>query len=793
MRAILFALVATLVVVPEWALGQHQFRVDEGWIKSAPTVDQVFKDIVGSDQIDTRARQAAAFDVLADAVRVWTGLVDKKEMTFRALEKLEAYTAAYSQSPYDLTFDDKCRGLSCPAVKFGDKRLEYMVSSKFAREVLTRYFAPQYVDVFMKFKNQAADKADAEFKETVVRLLFRLLAVAALALLGYGLYRLFTWKSRLEKRRVVEWADYNRRTLDQFGSGPEERAAKIDEVFDRRTEGIGFTVNERELKCSLSRQLSTMSPREREALRCAYHLHNLGLMPENNFYIVRLSLVFAQGKGVIFEGGWFMKTVNPANSMEDAIRRFSAAIDVESAVNVAFHDLLVAQSDHPDHPILKRVVSRLFGDGNDLIPTAPLKSGQRGEPPQAGLILGLDSNDPDTWWYFDGEGSLITIAPPGSGKTQSQVFPNLLTWKGSAVVLDVKGEIYDQTSKWRRENVGPVYKFSPLDPATSHCFNPLTQVRSDPEFLWEDARFLADMMVVPSGTKETFWEDRSRDLLTAAIARVCIEPDPGKRRMEDVLDILHGIGWAKFVSYLQARVDIRSMVRAGHSLAGMEDKMKDSVLQSVQTNVSAWAGERIARATKRSDWNPIDLRSAQHPTVYICLKPNEIGSYTSLLRVFIAQHIRGLTGGAIPSRDEHPILFLLDELPRLEYMPPIEEALEIGRQYGLKLWMFAQDLGQLKKAYENANGMIGGCAVRMFMNPSSHDGTAQKISDDIGFRESVLDGSRVKIVEPNILSGPDFKDFVIVMAASAKAARLRKYFAYADPALTSKMATPVIK
>ena len=79
-----------------------------------------------------------------------------------------------------------------------------------------------------------------------------------------------------------------------------------------------------------------------------------------------------------------------------------------------------------DDPLLKKLSSRLHGDGGDLVPGAPLKSGAKGAPVEAGLILGLDEKTPDTWWYYDGEGSLITVAPPGSGKTQSQVFPNLL-------------------------------------------------------------------------------------------------------------------------------------------------------------------------------------------------------------------------------------------------------------------------------------------------------------------------------------------------------------------------------
>ena len=43
-----------------------------------------------------------------------------------------------------------------------------------------------------------------------------------------------------------------------------------------------------------------MSPREREALRTAYHLYNLDLMgAETNFFVVRFGLVYAEGKAVI--------------------------------------------------------------------------------------------------------------------------------------------------------------------------------------------------------------------------------------------------------------------------------------------------------------------------------------------------------------------------------------------------------------------------------------------------------------------------------------------------------------
>jgi type IV secretion system protein VirD4 len=119
-------------------------------------------------------------------------------------------------------------------------------------------------------------------------------------------------------------------------------------------------------------------------------------------------------------------------------------------------------------------------------------------------------------------------------------------------------------------------------------------------------------------------------------------------------------------------------------------------------------------------------------------------------------------------------------------MPPVEEALNVGAGFGIRLWMFAQSVGQMKEAYPNADGMIGACALRMFMNPSLHDGTAQKLSDDIGFQEGVLDGQRQKIVEAPDLAGPDYKDHVIVMASGFKPFRLRKNFVFQNPELKAR-------
>ena len=606
----------------------------------------------------------------------------------------------------------------------------------------------------------------------------------------------FVTKSR-EFRRSFP-AQSSREALAELGSTEADRTKRIEDIFNRKNESISLTVKDLDpsllegdvvITGTFVRALAAMTPRERESLRAAYHLFNINEFDAKDFCAVRLALIFGDGKaqhsGASFFADEYVKNNKSIHNVTDAVKHWTG-LNTEGAISTVLHRLQVVAAKAAKHPTVRLLSGKLMGGGHETLSSTDEFVAANGGKEGTGLVLGLaeETNAPV---IFAGEGSAITVAPPGSGKTQCHVFPTLLSWRGPAVVLDVKGEIYAGTSKWRSENVGPVYKFAPLDPASSHAYNPLSTLRSDPEYLWEDSRFLADMMLVPTtGAKDPFWESRARDVLTAAIARVCVNHDPAKRSLGDVLDVFHGVGWEQFIRSLQLAVDIRSMTRAGNSLGEMERKTRDGVLQTGLASLSAWDGDRIERATRKSDWSPLDLRDGTNPTIYICLKPNEVESYTSVLRVFIAQHIRMLTS-SLPPRGAAPILFLLDELPRLRQMPPVEEALEIGRQYGIKLWMFTQSLGQLKNAYANAEGMIGSCALRMYMNPSLHDETAQKISDDIGFQEGVLDNVRQKIVEAPVLAGPDYKDYVIVMASGFKPFRVRKHFAYQDPTMKSRL------
>lgn len=598
-----------------------------------------------------------------------------------------------------------------------------------------------------------------------------------------------TRERRAAKNREV-YAEQNAPALAVFGATPEDRSRNIEVAFDKRDSSLALEIDYLNavtgfFKAVLTRPIAGMRPRDREVLRTVYHLRNLGLTTDYDFYYQRLGIIW--GDGAATAPTWEYKNMGEdTKTLADAVRRVQNGISLEPAIAAAIEKLTKALAAKPQDPLLRKLYSRIHGDGGDLQPGPPLKPTT--DLDDSGLIVGRDEDDPNRLWRYEGEGSLVTIAAPGKGKSQCHVVPNLLTWKSAAVVLDIKGELYEQTSAWRAANVGPVYRFSPLD-RESQRYNPLLQISSDPDLLWEDCRFVADMLVVPSGTggNAKFFDDSARDFVTAALCYVTLAYPKAERTMSKVLDIASGLEWDQFVQRLQATVDVPSATRAGAKYAGEKDpKLRENILQTANTALSAWEGPRITRATSASDWNPKDLGGEGRPTLYICIDPTQIESYLSLLRVVIAQHIRALTAGT-PVRGAPPVLFFLDELPRLRRMAPVEEGLEVGRQYGVRLWMFAQSVGQLTHAYPNGLGMIGSCAARFYMNPDLSDGTAKKLSEDLGLRESLIDGTRQPIAEPSMLAGPQWADKVLVMASGAKPARLDKHFAHSDPAMVARM------
>ena len=126
----------------------------------------------------------------------------------------------------------------------------------------------------------------------------------------------------------------------------------------------------------------------------------------------------------------------------------------------------------------------------------------------------------DDYLRHDGPEHVLCFAPTRSGKGVGLVVPTLLTWPGSCIVHDIKGENWDADRRLSR-------------PASAACccsirptpqvaaYNPLLEVRRG-EWEVRDVQNIADVLVDPEGALErrNHWEKTSHSLLVGAILHV---------------------------------------------------------------------------------------------------------------------------------------------------------------------------------------------------------------------------------------------------------------------------------
>lgn len=397
----------------------------------------------------------------------------------------------------------------------------------------------------------------------------------------------------------------------------------------------------------------------------------------------------------------------------------------------------------------------------------------------ASLMLG---RAPDgTMYFYDGDASLITIGSPGTGKSLSQVMPNLFMYPGSAFVLDVKGELWDATAAHRQKYFGPVYRFSPSLPH-SHCYNPFDAISStDPSQAATDCHTFARSLM-PMGSKEDqYWDKRGKVYLTGFAMVVALDCPPEQRNIAELSRLMifrtDFEGREEAIKNHATDLLLKRMTRvAGKfglpALANTAQQIRDeltssgtrlaSIIDTARGAVEALAmTPRAYAAISRSDWKPQDLRAQTGTTVYLCFKPGaDLQANAPLIRLLIQQHAQALLQDFSQKKNEPPITFFLDELPQLGFMETLNDLLDVGRGAGVRLWMLAQTMGQLKEIYgSRAEGLVGAPQIRCFMQPDTD--AARFIQPLMGKTKNFISGKEQELAELHELSGRKYGDRII--------------------------------
>ncbi|MCQ4158532.1 conjugal transfer protein TraG [Roseomonas sp. GC11] len=351
-----------------------------------------------------------------------------------------------------------------------------------------------------------------------------------------------------------------------------------------------------------------------------------------------------------------------------------------------------------------------------------------------GVVLGKFDH---AYLRHDGPEHVLCFAPTRSGKGVGLVVPSLLTWPGSAIVHDIKGENWTLTAGFRARH-GRVLLFDPTN-AKSAAYNPLLEVRRG-EWEVRDVQNIADILVDPEGSleKRNHWEKTSHALLVGAILHVLYAEedktlagvaaflsDP-KRPIESTLAAMMK------TAHLGESGPHPVIASAARELLNKSDNERSGVLSTAMSFLGLYRDPVVAEVTRRCDWRIADIVGAKQPTsLYLVVPPSDIARTKPLIRLILNQIGRRLTEDLKAKGNRHRLLLMLDEFPALGRLDFFESALAFMAGYGLKAFLIAQSLNQIEKAYGPNNSILDNCHVRVSF-ATNDERTAKRVSDALG-------------------------------------------------------------
>ena len=351
-----------------------------------------------------------------------------------------------------------------------------------------------------------------------------------------------------------------------------------------------------------------------------------------------------------------------------------------------------------------------------------------------GVVLGRYDRD---YLRHDGPEHVLCFAPTRSGKGVGLVIPSLLTWPGSAIVHDIKGENWQLTAGFRARH-GRVLLFDPTN-AESAAYNPLLEVRRG-EWEVRDVQNIADILVDPEGSLErrNHWEKTSHALLVGAILHVLYaEKD---KTLAGVANFLSDPA-RSIEATLAAMMKTRHLGEAGphpvvasaaRELLNKSDNERSGVLSTAMSFLGLYRDPVVATVTSRCDWRIAEIVAADRPTtLYLVVPPSDINRTKPLVRLLLNQIGRRLTEDLNARSKRHRLLLMLDEFPALGRLDFFESALAFMAGYGLKSFLIAQSLNQIERAYGPNNSILDNCHVRVSF-ATNDERTAKRVSDALG-------------------------------------------------------------
>ena len=347
------------------------------------------------------------------------------------------------------------------------------------------------------------------------------------------------------------------------------------------------------------------------------------------------------------------------------------------------------------------------------------------------------------------EGHIIVMGPSGTGKTSALLIPTLRIWQGTALVVDISGDI--------SANVDAPNKII-FDPTAANCtpYNVFASIDAAPDESERQERLeqLAYLLL----------PDKAND----SEAGIFFAKNGRKILGHDWRGLLNDIAQRKNKI---ANMYISSFVGASEQNTAGCKQAADDALKLFATN------EKIKNALRKSaSYEPsISPATLETNSVYIYIPDEKLKIYGDLLRIITAQSMEYFSSR--PKEHTQMILFCLDEFASFGKLQ-ITEALRKLRKRHIRIMVLTQSLADLDMIYgkDERKAMLGNFKFTVLLGCKDTE-TQEYFSKMIGEKRSPLEtDSSAKpqpIIKPADLAHLEQDLFVI---CDDGAIRLRKNF-----------------
>ncbi len=322
------------------------------------------------------------------------------------------------------------------------------------------------------------------------------------------------------------------------------------------------------------------------------------------------------------------------------------------------------------------------------------------------------------------DGHALVIGGAGSGKSSGIAIPTLMSWKNRAFVIDIKGELYEKTKKVRGED--SIKVFNPSDEFACG-YNPYYVLEMTDD-LCSTAHEIAESIIPLSpDVKEPMWIKNARDFLCGAILYFY---DKGKNFSETMIAIKSQSAKSLVAEVMES--GIQEAITYMSTFADMADETLSGVFTEVSINITPFATNKALIRVLGSSSNaitPNDLENGND--VFICIEEHKLEQWKTLLTMMVNQFCKFFEQRK--NDNNTPILFMLDEFPRLGKIESVATGLATLRSKKIEIMLYVQSKNQLDMIYgkEQAGSICDNCTYKVILK-ASEPATQKWCSDLVG-------------------------------------------------------------